>query len=230
MTTLTTYPLPMQRDVALFHDTYRMPNLISTPGPLPLDRIELRIGLIKEEGVDELREELTDKDVISFDPVLVIDAIIDTIYVALGALVEMGQDAGINLGHRNIYPFFVAEELHRSAGTLAGNIELSIDALTIAFNSRDAQLAADLLRGIVADCLTVLDISGVDAQPFFDEVQRSNMSKLDESGNPIFSRGVELDGFPKGKVLKGPNYFKPDLNAIFDRLYKEDHEAMRLKQ
>ncbi|NRT16724.1 putative HAD superfamily Cof-like phosphohydrolase [Flavobacterium sp. 28A] len=40
----------------------------------------------------------------------------------------------------------------------------------------------------------------------FDEIQRSNMSKLDENGNPIYRED--------GKVLKGPNYFKPDFSKI----------------
>lgn len=40
----------------------------------------------------------------------------------------------------------------------------------------------------------------------FDEIQRSNMSKLDENGKPIYRED--------GKVLKGPNYFKPDIASI----------------
>jgi predicted HAD superfamily Cof-like phosphohydrolase len=40
----------------------------------------------------------------------------------------------------------------------------------------------------------------------FDEIQRSNMSKLDENGQPIYRED--------GKVLKGPNYFKPNFEAI----------------
>ena len=40
----------------------------------------------------------------------------------------------------------------------------------------------------------------------FDEIQRSNMSKLDNDGNPIYRED--------GKVMKGPNYFKPDINSI----------------
>ena len=40
----------------------------------------------------------------------------------------------------------------------------------------------------------------------FDEIQRSNMSKLDELGNPIYRED--------GKVMKGPNYFKPDFSKI----------------
>jgi predicted HAD superfamily Cof-like phosphohydrolase len=43
----------------------------------------------------------------------------------------------------------------------------------------------------------------------FDEIQRSNMSKLGEDGNPIFRED--------GKVLKGPNYFQPDIKSILDK-------------
>ena len=43
-------------------------------------------------------------------------------------------------------------------------------------------------------------------EAIFDEIQRSNMSKLGEDGNPIFRQD--------GKVLKGPNYFKPNFEAI----------------
>jgi predicted HAD superfamily Cof-like phosphohydrolase len=40
----------------------------------------------------------------------------------------------------------------------------------------------------------------------FEEVQNSNMSKLDENGKPIYNES--------GKVMKGPNYFKPDLSKF----------------
>ena len=43
----------------------------------------------------------------------------------------------------------------------------------------------------------------------FDEIQRSNMSKLGEDGHPIFRED--------GKVLKGPNYFKPDIDSILKK-------------
>ena len=45
-------------------------------------------------------------------------------------------------------------------------------------------------------------------EAIFDEIQRSNMSKLDEKGRAIFRED--------GKVMKGPNYFKPDLKKILD--------------
>ena len=43
----------------------------------------------------------------------------------------------------------------------------------------------------------------------FDEIQRSNMSKLGEDGKPIYRED--------GKVLKGPNYFKPNIQEVLDR-------------
>lgn len=43
----------------------------------------------------------------------------------------------------------------------------------------------------------------------FDEIQRSNMSKLGENGEPIYRED--------GKVLKGPNYFKPNIKSILDK-------------
>lgn len=55
-------------------------------------------------------------------------------------------------------------------------------------------------------------------QTAFDEVQRSNMSKLDENGKPIVR---EEDG----KILKGPNYFKPDLKSIVENDAKAIGEA-----
>ena len=66
----------------------------------------------------------------------------------------------------------------------------------------------------VADALTdILYVTygaghafGINLDRCFDEVQRSNMSKLDIKGRPIYNES--------GKVMKGPNYFKPDLKKI----------------
>ncbi len=79
-------------------------------------------------------------------------------------------------------------------GDLVETIDAAIDILYVTF-------------GLLVEC-------GVDAQPFFDEVQRSNMSKLGADGKPIISRGEDLDGFPAGKILKGPNYVKPDIARV----------------
>jgi len=77
---------------------------------------------------------------------------------------------------------------------------------------KDAMGKKDLLE--VADALTdILYVTygaghafGIDLDKCFEEVQNSNMSKLDENGKPIYNES--------GKVMKGPNYFKPDLSKF----------------
>jgi predicted HAD superfamily Cof-like phosphohydrolase len=56
-----------------------------------------------------------------------------------------------------------------------------------------------ILFGTALEC-------GVNLQLVLEEVHRSNMSKLDENGKPIIRED--------GKVLKGPNYFKPDIRRV----------------
>ena len=76
----------------------------------------------------------------------------------------------------------------------------------------DAMKNKDLLE--VADALTdILYVTygaghafGIDLDKCFNEVQNSNMSKLDSNGKPIYNND--------GKVMKGPNYFKPDLSKF----------------
>ena len=77
---------------------------------------------------------------------------------------------------------------------------------------KDAMEKKDLLE--VADALTdILYVTygaghafGIDLDKCFEEVQNSNMSKLDKNGNPLYNES--------GKVMKGPNYFKPDLSKF----------------
>ena len=77
---------------------------------------------------------------------------------------------------------------------------------------KDAMEKKDLLE--VADALTdILYVTygaghafGINLDKCFEEVQNSNMSKLDENGKPIYNEF--------GKVMKGPNYFKPDLSKF----------------
>ena len=88
--------------------------------------------------------------------------------------------------------------------------KLRLDLIKEEFNElKDAIDKKDLLE--VADALTdILYVTygaghafGIDLDKCFDEVQNSNMSKLGEDGKPIYNES--------GKVMKGPNYFKPDL-------------------
>lgn len=56
--------------------------------------------------------------------------------------------------------------------------------------------------------------TGIDGDKIFSEVHRSNMSKLGRDGNPVISDGST--GKPVGKVLKGEDWFEPDLKAILE--------------
>ena len=75
-----------------------------------------------------------------------------------------------------------------------------------AIRNNDLKEAADALTDILYVTYGAGHAFGINLDKCFDEVQRSNMSKLDEDGKPIYN---EL-----GKVMKGPKYFKPDLNKF----------------
>ena len=82
-------------------------------------------------------------------------------------------------------------------------IEEELSELKEAIENKDIKEVADALTDILYVTYGAGHAFGIDLDKCFDEVQRSNMSKLDENGKPIFNEF--------GKVLKGPNYFKPDL-------------------
>jgi len=75
-----------------------------------------------------------------------------------------------------------------------------------AIRNNDLKEAADALTDILYVTYGAGHAFGINLDKCFDEVQRSNMSKLGEDGKPIYN---EL-----GKVMKGPKYFKPDLNKF----------------
>jgi predicted HAD superfamily Cof-like phosphohydrolase len=75
-----------------------------------------------------------------------------------------------------------------------------------AMGNNDLIEVADALTDILYVTYGAGHAFGIDLDKCFDEVQNSNMSKLDENGEPIFNES--------GKVMKGPNYFKPDLSKF----------------
>ena len=78
--------------------------------------------------------------------------------------------------------------------------------LTEAMNNKDLLEVADALTDILYVTYGAGHAFGINLDKCFEEVQNSNMSKLDESGKPIYNE--------HGKVMKGPNYFKPDLSKF----------------
>ena len=85
-------------------------------------------------------------------------------------------------------------------------IKEELEELRIAIEKKDIKEVADALTDILYVTYGAGHSFGINLDKCFEEVQSSNMSKLGEDGRPIYN--------DKGKVMKGPNYFKPDLNKF----------------
>jgi len=87
-------------------------------------------------------------------------------------------------------------------------INEELEELKIAMKNKDLLEVADALTDILYVTYGAGHAFGIDLDKCFEEVQRSNMSKLDREGNPIYNEF--------GKVMKGPKYFKPNLTKFIN--------------
>ena len=85
-------------------------------------------------------------------------------------------------------------------------IKEELGELKEAMDKKDIKEVADALTDILYVTYGAGHAFGIDLDKCFEEVQNSNMSKLGSDGKPIYNE--------KGKVMKGPNYFKPDLRKF----------------
>ena len=85
-------------------------------------------------------------------------------------------------------------------------IKEELGELKEAIENKDLKEVADALTDILYVTYGAGHAFGINLDKCFEEVQNSNMSKLDSNGRPIYN--------DKGKVMKGPNYFKPNLEKI----------------
>ena len=85
-------------------------------------------------------------------------------------------------------------------------IQEELEELTEAIKNKDLLEVADALTDILYVTYGAGIAFGIDLDKCFEEVQNSNMSKLGDDGKPIYNDA--------GKVMKGPNYFKPDLSKF----------------
>jgi predicted HAD superfamily Cof-like phosphohydrolase len=85
-------------------------------------------------------------------------------------------------------------------------IKEELEELKEAMDNRDIKEVADALTDILYVTYGAGHAFGIDLDKCFEEVQNSNMSKLGSDGKPIYN--------DMGKVMKGPNYFKPDLGKF----------------
>ena len=101
-------------------------------------------------------------------------------------------------------PSFSTEKINNLRVSL---IEEELKELKDALESNDLLEVADALTDILYVTYGAGHAFGINLDKCFDEVQNSNMSKLDPDGKPIYN--------DFGKVMKGPNFFKPNLKKFF---------------
>ena len=87
-------------------------------------------------------------------------------------------------------------------------IKEELEELKVALNKKNLKEVADALTDILYVTYGAGHAFGIDLDKCFDEVQSSNMSKLGIDGKPIYN---EI-----GKVMKGPNYFEPNLRKFIE--------------
>ena len=102
-------------------------------------------------------------------------------------------------------PSFSSEKINKLRLDL---IKEELDELIEAMKNKDLLEVADALTDILYVTYGAGHAFGINLDKCFDEVQNSNMSKLDKNGKPIYNES--------GKVMKGPNYFKPNLKKILN--------------
>ena len=101
-------------------------------------------------------------------------------------------------------PSFSTEKINNLRVSL---IEEELKELKDAIESKDLLEVADALTDILYVTYGAGHAFGINLDKCFNEVQSSNMSKLDSNGKPIYN--------DFGKVMKGPNFFKPNLKKFF---------------
>ena len=111
---------------------------------------------------------------------------------------------GQNVEMEPTWPDFNTRELRLEL------IQEELEELSDAVADRDMIQIADALTDLLYVVYGAGHSFGIDLDECFEEVHRSNMSKLGENGRPIHRED--------GKVLKGPGYFEPDLEGILGAL------------
>ena len=100
-------------------------------------------------------------------------------------------------------PSFSSDKINQLRISL---IKEELDELKEAMDSKNLLEVADALTDLLYVTYGAGHAFGIDLDKCFEEVQNSNMSKLGKDGKPIYNEN--------GKVMKGPNYFKPNLSKF----------------
>jgi predicted HAD superfamily Cof-like phosphohydrolase len=134
------------------------------------------------------------------------------IFTALKIVNMKKQIEAVTLFHKT-YGLGVSEVMQADLGASKNNLRFELmkeeneEYLAAVQNDDIVEIADALGDMLYILCGTIIEHGLQDKiEAVFDEIQRSNMSKLGEDGKPIYRED--------GKVMKGPNYFKPNFEAI----------------
>ena len=108
-------------------------------------------------------------------------------------------------------PSFSSEKINELRYSL---IKEQLDELKNAIDKNDLLEVADALTDILYVAYGAGHAFGINLDDCFNEVQNSNMSKLGTDGKPIYNE--------VGKVMKGPNYYKPDLSKFVSQICNQE--------
>lgn len=178
---------------------------------------KLNTKLTIEEIVDELQESC-DRDL----PVPYADVLVDIGYFAIGAAVGSvmsHEQLAIGMQFDDLPPFQMAAPAHPDGFDVAPEVRQMatklilnvVPALQEACNSGNLDRYAQVLGFLLGRVMFAAEVVGIDFLACFEEVHRSNMSKLGADGKPIYR--------DDGKVLKGPGFFEPDLRTVLLNAY-----------
>lgn len=195
-------------DVMLFHHTYNQPILAYSQIPAAT-RVEMRWKLIEEE-IKELDAAIAANDIVE-----AADALVDLLYVINGSILEFGLQAELENSSYDFASFYTS-----GSPTTPGipDQARNLGYLKHTFLALQQLVKNEDMPNIINGFITLVEMTLIVAIDFglkdyfyalHDEVQASNMSKLGEDGKPLYRED--------GKVLKGPNFFKPDLKKILDK-------------
>lgn len=199
-----------------FHETYGQP--IRTEPVFDVPEKIMRSMLILEEASEYFEANKAN------DLIEMADALADLVYVAYGAALTHGVDINSSFGGRTDSPVDVLKIIHRrqrqkvrpipTLNVLTRKMTASgINKAAVAYDNyvrgpenTDTDQIRSILTTIVSSCYFAAFSLGIDLDAVLEEVQRSNMSKLGVDGKPLYRED--------GKVLKGPNFFTPDIRSI----------------
>lgn len=165
--------------------------------------VKLRQRLIREEA----RETIAALAVNPVNLIELADGLCDLIYVTAGAAVVAGHQ---DLTYSNDLQLSLVDDVYAAWNAICNILGGSVSAIeAIEKSSCHSWGKAGVLARLINHCERIAAIYGIPLKDCFEEVHKSNMTKLGPDGKPIYHTD--------GKIAKGPNFKKPDLTSILKK-------------